>query len=199
VENKGATNVTYNLTIQNNPLASGASFTFPNGTSFTVNANSTATIPVRFTATGSSLKHAKEGSVAFQLPGPQGRQWLTEAGGYAVFTPTDGSPPLRVAVYAAPKPVSAMHTTATGFTVKKNTSGTVSLPLAGNGVNTGPNGSVGFDIVSLVKPFELQYHATGASTDKNVLRNVGVTSDFSTNGNKAGNTVFVFGIEGFGD
>jgi len=199
VENKGATNVTYNLTIQNNPLASGASFTFPNGTSFTVNANSTATIPVRFTATGSSLKHAKEGSVAFQLPGPQGRQWLTEAGGYAVFTPTDGSPTLRVAVYAAPKPVSAMHTTATGFTVKKNTSGTVSLPLAGNGVNTGPNGSVGFDIVSLVKPFELQYHATGASTDKNVLRNVGVTSDFSTNGNKAGNTVFVFGIEGFGD
>jgi subtilisin family serine protease len=201
VENKGATDVTYNLTIQNNPALAGASFTFPGGSSITVNAGTSATVQVQFSATGNLLKHAKEASVPLQLPGPQGRQWLTESGGYAVFAPTDGSPTLRVAVYAAPKPVSAMHTTATSFTVKKNTSGTVSLPLAGTGVNTGTPapGAVSREIVSLVKPFELQYHATGASTDKNVLRNVGVTSDFSTNGNKAGNTVFIFGIEGFGD
>ena len=201
IENKGATNVTYNLSIQNNPALVGATFSVPG--SITVNAGMTATVPVTFTATGSALKHAKEGSVQLQLPGPQGRQWLTEAAGYVVFTPTPSgsSPTLRVAVYAAPKPVSAMHTTATSFTVKKNTSGTVSLPLAGNGVNTGTPapGSVSREIVSLVKAFELQYHAAGASTDKNVLRNVGVTSDFSTNGNKAGNTIFVFGIEGFGD
>lgn len=199
VENKGATNVTYTLTTENNPALTGASFSVPS--SVTVNAGTMENVQVTFTATGSLLKHAKEASVPLQLPGPQGRQWLTEAAGYVKLTPNDGSPTLRVAVYAAPKPVSAMHTTASNFVVKKNTSGTVSLPLAGTGVNTGTPapGAVSREIVSLVKPFELQYHATGASTDKNVLRNVGVTSDFSTNGNKAGNTVFIFGIEGFGD
>ena len=54
------------------------------------------------------------------VAGGEGRQWLTEAAGYAVFTPTDGSPTLRVAVYAAPKPVSAMHAGTTNFNIKKN-------------------------------------------------------------------------------
>ena len=61
-------------------------------------------------STGSALRHTQGISVSFQLPAVVGRQWLTEAGGYAVFAPTDGSSTtLRVAVYAAPKPVSAMH------------------------------------------------------------------------------------------
>src|SRR5205823_8741248 len=134
----------------------------------------------------------------FSPLGTQGRQWLTESAGYAVFTPTDSSPTLRVALYTAPKPVSAMHTTATNFVVAKNSSGTVSLPLAGTGVNTGSNYGFGFDILSLVKPLELQYRGTGPSTDPNVLRYVGVTSDFAVN-NASGDWVFTFGLEGFGD
>ena len=200
VENKGSTNVTYNLTVANNPALTGAAFSFPNGTSFTVNAGTSMTVPVEFDATGSALKHRKESSVSFFSPlGTQGRQWLTEAAGYAVFTPTDSSPTIRVALYAAPKPVSAMHTTATNFVVGKTSSGTVSLPLAGTGVNTGSNYGFGFDIISLVKPFELQYVGTGPSTDPNVLKYVGVTSDLGVNSNKPGNTTFVFGLEGFGD
>jgi subtilisin family serine protease len=199
VENKGATNVTYNLTIQNNPLAPGATFTFPNGTSFTVNAHSTATIPVRFTATGSALRHSKEASVSFQLPVVVGRQWLTEAAGYAVFTPTDGSPTLRVAVYAAPKPVSAMHAGTTNFNIKKNAVASVSLPLAGTGVNTGSSYGFGFDILSLVKPFELQFARTGTFNDANKLKYVGLTSDFGVNGTTPEASVYTFGIEGFGD
>ena len=105
---------------------------------------------------------------------------------------------LRVAVYAAPKPVSAMHTTATAFSVQNGKAGTVQLPLAGNPVNTGGVGFQ-FGITSLVKPFELQYEGAGPSTDTNVLKYVGVTSDYDGKNNKPGNTVIVFGIEGFGN
>ena len=153
-------------------------YTFPNGNSITVNAGQTATVPVQLNVTGSALRHRKETGVAFQLPLVVGRQWMTEAAGYAVFTPTDGSPTLRVALYAAPKPVSAMHAGTTNFNIKKNSVAAVSLPLVGTGINTGPNGSLGSDIVSLVKPFELQYKAAGPSTDANILKYVGVTSDF---------------------
>jgi hypothetical protein len=200
VRNKGATPVTYNLSIQNNPALAGATFSFPNGTSVTVNPGDTATIPVKFTATGSALKHAREASVASSQAtvfGTLARHWLTEAAGYAVFTPTDGSPMLRVSLYAAPKPVSAMHTTATNFVVQPGSSGTIQLPLAGTPVNTG--GSFPIDIISLVKPFELQYVGTGPSTDANKLRHVGVMSDFAAVGNKPADTTITFALEGFGN
>ena len=196
VENKGTTNLMYDLTIQNNPALAGASYSFPNGTSLTVHAGTTATVPVTFTATGSALKHAKEASVPNQLPAGVNRQWLTEAAGYAVFTPKHGGPVLRVPIYAAPKPISAMHTTASNFTIASGSSGTVPLPLAGTPVNTGS--SFPTDIISLVKAFELQFIGKGSSTDPNVLKYVGVTSDYSLQKNKA-NTVVTFGLEGFGD
>jgi hypothetical protein len=217
VKNKGTSSVRYNLTIQNNPALAGASFSFPNGNSFVINAGSSMTIPVRFTATGSALRHVREASVAAtQLTtlsaSALARHWLTEAAGYAVFTPRGGgSPTLRVSLYAAPKPVSAMHTTVTNFVVAPNSRGTVQLPLAGTPVNTGS--SFPTDIISLVKPFELQYQGVaptptptpspGASPapvvdPANVLRHVGVTSDYSLRQNKA-NTVITFGLEGFGN
>jgi hypothetical protein len=195
VENKGTTPVSYDLTIQSDPALAGASFSFPNGTSFKIDAGATATIPVTFTATGGALKHAREASVPSQLPAGFNREWLTEAGGYAVLTPKKG-PTLRVALYAAPKPVSAMHTTATNVTVANGSSGTVSLPLAGTPVSTGS--SFPTDIISLVKAFELQYKGNGPSTDANKLKYVGVTSDYSVRKNKA-DAVITFGLEGFGD
>ncbi len=87
VENKGTTNVTYDLTIANNPALPGATYSFPNGNSVTVDAGSTVTVPVKLDITGSALRHRKEAGVSFQLPAVVGRQWLTEAAGYAVFTP----------------------------------------------------------------------------------------------------------------
>jgi subtilisin family serine protease len=195
VENKGTTNVMYDLSVQNDPALAGASFSFPNGTSLTVSRGATVTIPVTFTATGSALKHAKEASVSSQLPAGVNREWLTEAAGYAVLTPKKGST-LRVPLYAAPKPVATMHTTATNVTVANGSGGTTSLPLAGTPVNSGS--SFPTDIISLVKAFELQYQGTGPSTDANKLKYVGVTSDYSVQKNKA-NTVITFGLEGFGD
>jgi Subtilase family len=200
VKNNGTTNVTYNLTIENNPSAPGASFSFTGPSSFTVNGGGTATIPVKFSATGSALRHAREASVAASqgtVFGTFARHWLTEAAGYVKFTPTDTSPVLRVAVYAAAKPVSAMHTTATPFVVQPGSSGTVQLLLDGTPVNTGS--SVPPGIVSAVKPFELQYVGTGPSTDANKLRYVGVMSDFGAGGNKPADTTVTFALEGFGN
>jgi hypothetical protein len=206
VRNKGATPVTYNLTIQNNPALAGANFSFTGPTSITVNPGATATVPVKFTATGSALKHAREASVGQTqgtVFGTLPRHWLTEAAGYAVLTPTAGSSVvLRVSLYAAPKPVAAMHTTATPFVVQPGTSATVQLPLAGTPVNTG--GAFPIDIISLVKPFELQYQgvapSAGAGVDPaNVLRYVGVMSDFAAVGNKPADTTITFALEGFGN
>jgi subtilisin family serine protease len=200
VRNKGTTPVTYNLAIDPNPALAGATFEFTGPTSLTVNPGATETIPVKFTATGSALKHAREASVA-QIQGTVfgnlPRHWLTEAAGYAVLTPIDGSPVLRVSLYAAPKPVAAMHTTATPFVVRPGSSATVQLPLAGTPVNTGT--AFPIDIISLVKPFELQYVGRGPSTDANKLRHVGVMSDFAAVGNKPANTTITFALEGFGN
>jgi hypothetical protein len=92
-----------------------------------------------------------------------------------------------------------MHASTSSFSIKKNSSGSVSVPLAGTGINTGPNGSLGADIVSLVKPFELQFARTGSFNNVNILRYVGVTSDLGANATKPGAAVFTFGIEGFGN
>ena len=67
-----------------------------------------STIPVTFTGTGNLLKHVREAAATATLP--SARQWLTEKTGYAVLTPTAGpEPTIRVALYASPKPVSAMR------------------------------------------------------------------------------------------
>jgi hypothetical protein len=204
LENKGTTAVTYNLTIQNDPALSGTSFSFPNGGSVTVNAGGSKNIPVLFTATGSALKHAREASVASTQLGLS-RQWLTEAAGYAVFTPTDGSPTLRVALYAAAKPVSAIHSTITNFKAKGANTGSFTINLSGSAVNTGPSLGNGFDILSLVKAFELQFVAKSFnSTDRNKIKYVGVTSDYKNRSvggalTQTFGTNIMFGVEGFGD
>lgn len=204
VVNKGATNITYNITLQNNPAVTGTSYTFPGGSSFTVNAATTFTVPVTFSATGNLLKHAREASVS----ATQGssRQWLTEAAGYAVFTPTDGSPTLRVALYAAPKPVSTMRASTTGV-VPTAPTGSFTINLSGASVNSGPSLGNGFDILSLVKPFELQYVSAdagtpAAGTDRNVIKYIGVTSDWANrvaNATATTATRIIWGVEGFGD
>jgi hypothetical protein len=201
VTNKGATNITYNTSIANNPALAGAVFTV-SPANFTVNAGTSTAVTATFTGTGSSLKHAREASVAPTQGSP--RQWLTEAGGYVVLTPTDASPVLRVELYAAPRPAAAMHSTLSSF-VPTAATGTFSIGLSGAPVNTGGSLGNGFDIVSLVKAFELQYANPLASTDRNKIRYAGVTSDYknrpvgaSTTTQTAGTNI-MFGVEDFGD
>ncbi len=208
VTNKGVTNRTYNLTIANNPGIAGATYSFPGGSSITVNAGTTVSVPVLFTATGSALKHFRDPSVAATQT--NSRQWLTEAAGYAVLSPTDASPVLRVALYAAPKPVSSMHVTNTNVVPTTANTGSFTLNLSGAAVNTGASLGNGFDILGLAKAFELQYQsdlvsAQNPPTDRNVIKYVGITSDYknrpvgaSTTTQTAGTNI-MFGVEKFGD
>ena len=200
VTNKGATNITYNTSVANDPALTGGVFTV-SPANFTVNAGTGTTITATFTGTGSTLKHAREASVSATQTNP--RQWLTEAGGYAVLTPTDASPILRVELYAAPKPASSMHATINGFVPTAPNTGSFTINLSGSPVNTGASLGNGFDIVSLVKAFEGQYASPlvgqpSAPTDKNRIKFAGVTSDYVTRAPTTAARI-VFGVEGFGD
>lgn len=199
LENKGTTKLKYTLTYQPVTPVPGANF-HASPSNITIPAGTSKTIPVTFTAAGNKLKHARETSVADNQLGVS-RQWLTETGGYAVFTPSDGSPTLRVELYAAIKPVSAMHTRTTSVAENGASTGSFTLKVNGAAVNTGPNLGGGFDILSLVKAFELQYAATGTSNDRLKVKNVGVTSDYVNHaaGADKANTLMMFGAEKFGD
>jgi subtilisin family serine protease len=209
VENKGRNKTTYNVTYQEVTPVNDASFVFPT-LQFTINQNQKVSIPVVFTATGSALKHVRDASVA-STQGGLPRQWLTEKGGYAVFTPTSGpEQPIRVPLYAAVKPASSMHATSTGFAPGGANTGSFSINLSGSPVRTGPSLGNGFDILSLVKAFELQYQSefVGSKkppTDRNIIRYAGVTSDYknravgSSTSNQTAGTNIMFGVEKFGD
>src|SRR5207244_9051 len=153
VTNKGATNVTYNTSVVNNPPGAGLGTTLTvSPANFTVNAGTSATVTVTLTATGSSITHQRDPSVSSAQLGVQ-REWLTEAGGYAVLTPTDASPTLRVELYANPKPSSSMHATISNFVPTSANTGSFSINLSGTGVvNNGSTASR--NVKSLVKAFE---------------------------------------------
>ncbi len=194
--NKGAADVTYNITYVDATPLTGTSVTV--GSSVTVTAGNTATVPVTFGATGNLLKHVREASVPASLP--SARQWLTEKTGYVVFTPTTGpEPTLRVALYAAPKPVSSMHASTTSI-IPGAASGQFTLNLTGAPVNTGA--SFPTDIIGLAKPYELQYATLigglpNPPTDLTQIKYVGVTSDYVNRGASPQNTVISFAYETF--
>ena len=204
--NKSTSDVTYNISYEDTVPAVGASFTLP--ASVSVSAGSTNSFDVGFSATGNALRHTRDASVGATqatIFGTFQRQFLTEKAGYAVFTPTSGSEPtIRVALYAAPKPTSAMRGTITNF-VPTADAGTFTINLSGLSINTGS--TFPSDIVSFVKPFELQYASPqagslSAPTDRNVLKYVGITSDWAnrTQAERDGFApVVTFGLEGFGN
>ncbi len=201
VTNKGAADVTYNVTYVDVTPVAGATFTVGSGAPVTATAGSTVTIPVNFTATGNLLKHVREASAPLSLP--SSRQWLTEKTGYAVLTPTGGTEPtIRVALYASPKPVSAMRTSPTAI-VPGAATGQFTLNLTGASINTGSVFNTNTqDIVSLVKPFELQYVSAQAGSsnppaNKDIFKYVGITSDYLERGASPQNTVLTFLLEGF--
>ena len=206
VVNKSASDVTYNITYQAVTAAAGASFSLP--ASVTALAGSSNTFNVTFNATGSALRHDRDLSVSTSqstIFGAFSRQYLTEITGYAVLTPTSGpEPTIRVALYAAPKPSSSMHATVSGI-VPEAPSGSFTLNLSGASINTGA--SFPTDIVSYVKAFELQYASPlagspSAPTDPNVIKYVGITSDWALRSVSDQNNflpVLNFGLEGFGN
>lgn len=211
IRNKGTTDITYNGAIQMLNTVGDTNFSAPQ-TQVIAPAGKDVTFPLLLRATGNTLKHTRDASVSngqAVTGGTLGRHWLSEAAGYGVLTPTSGSAPaIRIPLYVTIKPSSAMHVAQS--TITPSGDATYTLNLTGTPVNTtgaGANGTTGYptDIISLAKVLSLQYVNPGASTpgfssDPNVIRTVGVTSDYSSrpSSNKQP-TIITFAIQGFGD
>lgn len=115
------------------------------------------------------------------------RQFLAEASGRLELSST-GVPSLRVPVYAAPKPTSAM-TAGKSLTFPNTKANSVKVPLSGRPLTQGGLGANGYN--SLLAPFELQTSSprigkleasVSADSEENQavramdLQNVGVSS-----------------------
>ncbi len=207
IRNKGTTDVAYTGSIQMLDSVGDTNFSAPQS-QVIAPAGKDVTFPLLMRATGNTLKHTRDASVSngqAVVGGFLGRHWLSEATAYGVLTPTTPGttqPTIRFPIYSTVKPASAMRTVQSTFTPSGNTS-TVTLNLSGTPVNTGT--SYPTDIISLAKVLELQYinpnaANAGFSNDPNVIRSVGVTSDYSSrpSTNKQP-TVVTFAIQGFGN
>jgi len=121
--------------------------------------HSSEQVQVRLTATASAMAHTADPAIdtTVDVGVVLARQYLSEASGRVVFTPnhaTAGSA-LRVPVYSAPRPASAMSQTAQYNTITKLSDGryTGDIKLTGKGVSSGSGSEVE---QSLVSGYELQ-------------------------------------------
>jgi subtilisin family serine protease len=170
VVNHGAQPATFALGIDDRTVAPGVSFSLvdPTQSSLTVAGNTAVQVPVQLKADATMMQHTGDATVApaQAAPAPLNglgnlpRQTLTEAGSYLTFG-QGGQTKLRVPLYAAPVPASAMTGTVPiptgGATV-----GSSAVTVTGIGVCTAPVSggcdltNVPLDVVSLVTPFEAQ-------------------------------------------
>jgi subtilisin family serine protease len=173
VSNKGATVATYAIGYDARATIPGVSYSFPDGPAITVAPGSTGTFTVQLNVNAALLKNTRDATVAgTQLSNP--RQWIPEAQGIITLTQLN-KPTVRVPVYASVRPASTMS--ATGPAFFPAATGSTTLPLSGQGINTGT--SFPTDYLSLVTALELQgtnAMSTTVGADANI-QYVGITSD----------------------
>ena len=158
VENKSYSDVTYNLSLNTYSEVPGVTYTFPQGSSVFVPANSTVTFQVQLNAVASGMSHPLDPASALGQTGTIGgsqygltRNYLSEASANVIMTPTAGGfNTLRVPVYAAPRQASNMRTGG-GFDFSTNNTATVTL--TGTGVEQ--IGDAPTATTSLFAPLEL--------------------------------------------
>jgi subtilisin family serine protease len=148
VVNKGTRPVTYNVAYQGIDQVPGVQYQL-SSTSVRVGPRGVATVRVtlRITDPG-ALRKVIDPTVQTAQAG-LARQFLADASGRVVFTPSGGGVALRVPVYAAPKPVSSI-TTPDSLTFRGDQA---VLNLSGRGVDQG-SGSQRYR--SLISVLELQ-------------------------------------------
>ena len=165
VTNHGSTSQTFTLdvdTVVDNP---GVSFSLPGGTTLTLRGHETKDISVQMSGSANSVTHTFDPTITLtQVTASFGslpRYWQTEETAYLTLDAGAGTL-LRVPLYVAPNPTSAM-TGGTAVPTGGTASGTANIPLSGTGICTGVltpgpgcGGSFPTDEESLVTPFELQ-------------------------------------------
>ncbi len=190
VENKSVTPQTYTLGFTPFATIPGVSVSFPGGADLEVPADSSVTFQIQLTADAALMRHTMDPSLATTGEG-FARSWFSEVDGDVTLTPGSGSP-LRVPIYAAARPVSAMKSLQPTIGLS-GSKGTATLGLAGQGLATGT--SYPTDILSLVSPFELlEDNPDFATSDARFL---GVTSDYQVqvaNGKSLADSMIYFGV-----
>ena len=196
VDNKGASEATYNLAyraVTDNP---GVTFELRNMadapiTSLTVPAGMKRQFQVRVTATAANLRNVRDAAFAAQqdIGGELAdRIWLSDESGLIEFTGA-GLTELRLPVHIAAVPVSNMKATTHSFPAYDESSGTINVNLTGTGVNTAgdlttPN-IFPENYVSLVSVFELVHKSEQLPTASRLrqmadLQAVGIATDAMT-------------------
>jgi subtilisin family serine protease len=165
-----------------------------------------ANIVVTMTADASQMKHTHDQTVD-ETQATLPRHWLTEEAGYVVLTSNQANPPLRVPVYAAPRPASDMRALSNTIGFEEGaTESTISL--VGQDVFTVEEDDQGepdlpYGEVSLVTAFELQHSSPNdirsiGIFDNADLKYIGVASDFEATG-VVSETLLSFGIATHGN
>jgi uncharacterized repeat protein (TIGR01451 family) len=172
VVNHGATAATFDLAIDLHDDAPGIAFSLPGGSTVTVPAGQTVDVDVQMNGNANQMRHVPQVTLAPTQAAPApltslgnlARHWDTQEEGYLTFSQS-GTAKLRVPVYMAARPASAMAAAGPIVTGGANT-GATNLLLNGTDVCTGTLGAgpictattaaPTYDEVSLVSPFELQ-------------------------------------------
>lgn len=153
VVNKGSRAVTVDVGYQAATTVPGVEFGVSNN-ALTLDARSAKDVTITMTARASLMTKTIDPTVEKPSVDDNGRQFLAEASGRLVLTPTGGKA-RRVPVYAAPRPASAMTAPGELRLPKSGPTDFVrgSLPLSGKGVSQGSGETA---IQSLVTGLELQ-------------------------------------------
>ena len=108
VANKGSVDVSYDLSYAALSDVPGVSYSFPDGPTVTVPAGGSTTFTIQLDASAAAMRHVRDLTMA-PTQGANPRYYMSEETGYVTLTPTSGTP-LRLPVYAAPRPASNMTT-----------------------------------------------------------------------------------------
>lgn len=189
VVNKGDHTATYTIAYQPVTRVPGVSYV-TDRSSVTVRAHRSRTFTVELKVSNPELLTKTIDPTMQTTQAGVPRQFLADASGRIVLTPTHGSAPaLRVPVYSAPRPASTM-TQSSSVRVHGDGVATGTLRLRGNGVDQGPAGAS--HVTSLVSGYELLGtsgkvpECAGTTVEGCVLfpdersvdlKNVGATSD----------------------
>jgi subtilisin family serine protease len=146
--NKGSTRVTYAVKYEAITNMPGASYELDRS-SVSIRPGGSATVRVRLRIDASKLRKVADPTIEeLNLGVP--RQFLADESGRVLFTPKSGTDvPLRVAVYAAPKPVADVDV-ASSLRIKGAT-GSAKLKLSGRGLSQGSGAEAYRALISVLE------------------------------------------------
>lgn len=192
--NKGSgTITTYRASYDPAVTQPGVTFTVPE--TVTIPPNGSATFPIRIDANAAAMRHRRDPSLT-TLQTNVTRSWLGEASGWVTLT-ADGKETLRLPVFAAPRPASAMSATSTTF---PDATGTFLMRLKGTTLATGTGAE---DENAVVAAFELSNIGTRnpALAAQLNIKYTGVTSNFAAQkaaGKGVADSTIYFAVATFG-